>query len=218
MKIFRYVIFAVVLLIQCKTTEPPFLNDIIKFRQSDASGKPANDMVLFIGSSSFTYWKDVQTDLNNPNILNRGFGGSTLLDVWRYKDDIIFTYKPKQIVIYCGENDLAYSEKVSSKDVLKRFQKLYKSIRKQYPAISLVYISLKPSPARWKMRNRVLEANRLISAFLATEKNTIFVNIWDKMMNENGYPKSEIFTADSLHMNKLGYNIWVNELKGVLFK
>ena len=42
-----------------------------------------------------------------------GFGGSTLVDVIRYSYHVILPYHPKQVVIYCGENDLAYAETVT---------------------------------------------------------------------------------------------------------
>lgn len=214
----RYLTLIILIFVQCKTSEKAFYQDIQNFKKEDSSHPPVKDIILFVGSSSFTYWKDVQKDLNNPMILNRGFGGSTLVDLWRYKDDVIFAYKPKQIVIYCGENDVASSENVSSSEVAGRFKKLYKNIRKKYPDIPIAFISLKPSPSRWKMKDRMREANHLIRQFAEAENNFVFVDIWDKMLNENGYPKSEIFTADSLHMNKYGYEIWAKALNQVLVK
>jgi len=218
MKNLRYLALIILIFVQCKTTEKAFYQDIQNFKKADKSYPPDKDIILFVGSSSFTYWKDVQKDLNNPMILNRGFGGSTLVDLWRYKEDVIFAYQPKQIVIYCGENDIASSEKVSSAEVLKRFKKLYKRIRSTFPEIQIAFISLKPSPSRWKMRDRMKETNHLIRQFAEVENNFVFVDIWDKMLNENGYPKSEIFVADSLHMNKFGYEIWVKALNNVLIK
>ena len=214
----RYLALVILIFVQCKPSEKAFFQDIQNFKKADRSYPPVKDIILFVGSSSFTYWKDVQKDLNNPMILNRGFGGSTLVDLWRYKDDVIFAYKPKQIVIYCGENDVASSENVSSSEVAGRFKKLYKSIRNKYPDIPVAFISLKPSPSRWKMKDRMREANHLIRQFAEAENNFVFVDIWDKMLNENGYPKSEIFMADSLHMNKYGYEIWAKALNQVLVK
>lgn len=214
----RYLALIILIFVQCKTSEKAIYQDIQNFKKADRSYPPVKDIILFVGSSSFTYWKDVQKDLNNSMILNRGFGGSTLVDLWRYKDDVIFAYKPKQIVIYCGENDVVSSENVSSSEVSGRLKKLYKNIRKKYPDIPIAFISLKPSPSRWKMKDRMREANHLIRQFAEAENNFVFVDIWDKMLNENGYPKSEIFTADSLHMNKYGYEIWAKALNQVLVK
>src|SRR6478672_3833117 len=89
--------------------QPAFWNDIQQFKKQDSISFPKAGQILFVGSSSFTKWTDVQDYFPGYPILNRGFGGSTLKDVIRYADDIILPYNPKQIVIYCGENDLASS-------------------------------------------------------------------------------------------------------------
>jgi lysophospholipase L1-like esterase len=34
------------------------------------------------------------------------------------------------------------------------------------------------------------------------------MNIWNVMLDKSGRPISEIFIADSLHMNAKGYAIW----------
>ena len=81
-------------------THPPFWQDIQNFKHQDSLHTPPAKAILLIDSSSFTKWTDVQDYFPGYTILNRGFGGSTLQDVIRYADDIIFKYNPKQIVIY----------------------------------------------------------------------------------------------------------------------
>jgi lysophospholipase L1-like esterase len=201
---------------QCKTVPKPYSSDIRKFELEDKTHPAPDGIVLFIGSSSFTLWKDVKTDLQNEKILNRAFGGSTLLDVLSYRNEVIFAYKPIQIVMYCGENDLANSEKTEAKDVFARFKKLYMAIRKKMPDVPFVYISLKPSPSRWHLRERAQESNRLIKDFISNEANVTFIDIWSSMLDTNGYPKSDIYLPDSLHMNKIGYDIWVKKLLPVI--
>ena len=95
----------------------PYYPEIQAFKKQDSIQMPAKNQILFVGSSSFTKWTDVQNYFPNYPIINRGFGGSTLLDVMMYADQVILPYAPKQIVIYCGENDLAYSDTVSAKTV-----------------------------------------------------------------------------------------------------
>src|SRR5690349_14110968 len=89
--------------------KPPFWEDIQAFKKQDSTHFPGTGKILFVGSSSFTFWKDVQDYFPGHPIINRGFGGSSIPDVIRYRQDVIFKYKPKQVVIYCGENDFAAS-------------------------------------------------------------------------------------------------------------
>lgn len=189
----------------------PFWDEIKAFREQDSIQKPQDGMILFIGSSSFRLWKTVKEDFNNNTILNRAFGGATLLDVINYQDDVALKYKPKKIFIYCGENDVASSEKVDGKVVFKRFKTLYKSLRKHFPETPIVFVSLKPCPSRWTMKDRMMASNDLISNYLSHKKNAVFVSVWDEML-ENGLPNKDIFLEDRLHMNKEGYAIWIRKM------
>src|SRR5688500_11075975 len=94
--------------------EPPFWGEIRGFIKNDSAHKPPPNAILFVGSSSFRMWQDVQDYFPGYTIINRGFGGSTLVDVISYSYDIILPYNPKQILIYCGENDLASSDTVDA--------------------------------------------------------------------------------------------------------
>lgn len=196
---------------QVVSQEKPFWDEIKAFRMQDSIQKPQDGMILFIGSSSFRLWKSVKEDFHNPTIVNRAFGGATLPDVIHYEDDVVLKYKPKKIFIYCGENDIASSEKVTPELVFSRFKTLYQSIRNHFPETSIVYVSIKPCILRWSMKDRMMATNGLISAFLSKEKKAIFVNIWDAML-ENGEPKKDIFIEDKLHMSPKGYAIWVKAM------
>jgi lysophospholipase L1-like esterase len=186
----------------------PFAADIAAFKKQDSVSFPPKNAVLFVGSSSFTNWKNVQEYFPKHKIINRGFGGSSLTDVIRYANDIIFPYQPKQIVIYCGENDIAGDSTVTGKIVFERFKHLFMSIRNQLPNISLIYISMKPSPSRWQMKERMMEANDRIRKYLKRKKNTKFISVWKNMLGPDGKPPENIFIEDKLHMNAKGYAIW----------
>jgi lysophospholipase L1-like esterase len=201
-----------------QTVKPAFWHDIQHFRHQDSVQIPPTHPILFVGSSSFTKWTDVQNYFPGYTILNRGFGGSTLLDVLRYEEDVIFKYDPKQIVIYCGENDLAESDTVTAAMVVDRFKKLFSEIRAVYPKIPIVFISLKPSPSRWYMRERAMAANDMIGKYLKKEKNAQFVSVWNAMLGPDGKPMPGIFIEDNLHMNASGYAIWQKILEPYLLK
>jgi lysophospholipase L1-like esterase len=197
---------------------PPFWNDIQNFKKQDSTSFPPKNAILFIGSSSFTNWKDVQEYFPSYTIVNRGFGGSTLLDQIRYEKDIIFSYEPKQIVIYCGENDLASSDTVTASMVFERFKELFQLIREKFTDLPIAYISMKPSPSRRHLFVKMREGNQLIKDFLTSQKNAVFVDVHQPMLNETGQPIPEIFLEDSLHMNAKGYAIWKKEIEPYLIK
>jgi len=94
---------------------------------------------------------------------------------------------------------------------------LVKLLRARLPKVELYFVSLKPSPLRWKQWHEASEANRLIGAFIKTQKRHHYVDITGVML-KNGRPDGRIFLADSLHMNPEGYRRWTEFLKPILMK
>jgi len=201
-----------------QNTKPAFWNDIQQFRKQDSVQPPPSNAILFVGSSSFTRWTDVQNYFPGYTIINRGFGGSTLVDVLHYEEDVIFKYNPKQILIYCGENDFASSDTITPTTVFNRFKTLFSEIRTVYPKVPIAYISMKPSPSRWNLRDKFMTGNHLIENYLKKQKNAQFISVWKPMLGSDGKPKKELFVEDNLHMNAQGYAIWQKIIQPTLVK
>ncbi len=197
----------------------PFQPEIDAFAKADKINMPDEGKILFAGSSSFRLWKDVNDYFPGMPILNRGFGGATLLDLIQYSKETIIQYKPKQIFIYCGENDIADNDTVKPKDVFNRFKKLYSILRTQLPASTpIVFLSLKPSIARWSMHEKMAASNELIKSFVKTQKNIQFLDVYSAMLGADGQPFNDIFIADKLHMNTKGYAIWQKLISPLLLQ
>jgi lysophospholipase L1-like esterase len=187
----------------------PFQQELLQFKKSDSIVMPPKGQIVFAGSSSFTKWKDVAMYFPGYPIINRGFGGASLVDLIRYAEEVIIQYQPRQVFIYCGENDMADMDTVSPATVLTRFTTLHHLLVKQLPKnTKLVFVSIKPSIARWRLENKFKEANQLIRDFIATQKNTQFLDLHNAMLDEKGLPQQDIFIADNLHLNAKGYQIW----------
>jgi lysophospholipase L1-like esterase len=196
-------------------TPPPFWDEIQAFKQQDAAQMPPRQAILFVGSSSFRMWENMQEMFPEQQIINRGFGGSNLLDLQHYLADVVFPYDLKQIVIYSGENDIA-SDTVNSQDVLQRFDVVFNSIRQVLPAVPITFVSIKPSPSRRKYMPVMQEANALIQNYLQTKPNASYVDVYQPMLTQDGRPRPDIFIADSLHMNQNGYRIWQKAIEPLL--
>lgn len=197
-------------------TTPPYWNEIQQFKTQDSIQPPSENSILMIGSSSFRMWKDVANYFPGYTFINRGFGGSSLPDVIRYYDDIIRPYTTRQILIYCGENDLG--PKVSGNTVITRFKKLFRMIRADNKKARITYISIKPSGSRAYLMPKMEVANAGIKKFLAGKRNTDFVDIYHKMLTPDGKPLPGIYLKDQLHMNKKGYAIWQKAIAPFLIK
>lgn len=213
-----FILFLIKLTGFAQNAVAPFYDEIRAFKESDMQSPPPKGAVLFVGSSSFRMWNNVQDQFPGFTIINRGFGGSTLLDQIRYLEDVVFPYAPKQIVIYCGENDFAESDTVTSEMVIQRFIKLFNLIRAALPNVKISYVSMKPSPSRWHLANKFIEANRGIQRFIESGSNATYINIWDAMMGCNSVPNKDLFLDDMLHMNAKGYALWQKAIAPHLVK
>lgn len=194
--------------------KPAYWDDIQHFKQLDQDNPPPQNAILFLGSSSFTKWTDVADYFPDKTIINRGFGGSTLFDLNVYSDDLLKPYHPKQIVIYCGENDIADNAK--PKVVLKRFKEFYKKLRQYYPNIPVDYVSAKYSPSREQYWDEITEVNTLIKNYISKQKNTEYIDITKVMEGSDGKVRSDIFLEDRLHMKPEGYELWTKVMKPYL--
>ena len=187
----------------------PFKQEIVQFQKSDSIVMPPKGQIVFAGSSSFTRWKDVAMYFPGYPIINRGFGGASLVDLIYYVDEAIIKYQPSQVFIYCGENDMADVDTVSPATVLQRFKTLHRILIKKLPrSTKIIFVSLKPSVARWHLESKFIEANKLIESYIATQKNIQYLDVHTAMLDENKEVFKDIFISDKLHMNPKGYLIW----------
>lgn len=189
--------------------KPMFWQDIQNFKKQDLETAPPKDAILLIGSSSFTKWKDVSNYFPDKTIINRGFGGSRLTDLNDYATDLL-NYQPKQIIIYCGENDFADNDQLKADVVVERFKTFYKKIRAKFPKIEVDYISIKYSPSRKKLWPQMKEANKKIEAFMKKEPNSEFIDITKVMKDSQGNVRNDLFVEDMLHMTPEGYQLWAS--------
>ncbi|MEJ7681085.1 MAG: G-D-S-L family lipolytic protein [Segetibacter sp.] len=167
-KVQNYILFPVILVFAFQSLhaqQTAFYDEIQKFKKQDSISFPPKNAILLVGSSSFRKWEDVQTYFPEYTIINRGFGGSTLPDVIRYANDIIIPYHPMQVLIYCGDNDLASSDTVTPPMVTSRFKTLFHIIRTNLPKANIAYVSIKPSPSRRQLMPKMEQANLLIKSF-----------------------------------------------------
>uniref|UniRef100_A0AAU6WUR5 GDSL-type esterase/lipase family protein n=1 Tax=Chryseobacterium endophyticum TaxID=1854762 RepID=A0AAU6WUR5_9FLAO len=193
--------------------KPMFWQDIQHFKQLDRENPPAKNAILLVGSSSFTKWTDVASYFPDKTIINRGFGGSRLTDLNYYANDLLNPYQPKQIIIYCGENDFADNAQLKADVVVDRFKTFYKKIRAKFPNIEVDYISIKYSPSRENLWPQMKEANKKIAAFMKKQPRSKFIDITKVMQDGQGNVRKDLFVEDMLHMTPEGYRLWTSVMK-----
>ena len=171
--------------------------------------------VVFYGSSSIALWTTLAQDFAVYTTLNRGFGGSTLLQCFQQFKRIVSPLEPSVIVLYAGENDIAAGQAPIT--VQNIFRQLIPTIRRFYRNVPIAYISLKPSPSRIARIAQMNETNNRIREDIGILfPGVTFIDIWPDMLLPNGQPNTALYVSDMLHMNRLGYAIWTKKVAAYL--
>ncbi len=186
--------------------EDRFEEEIRDFEEDDSQSGYKSDFILLTGSSSIRLWHSLEKDLKGFDVLNRGFGGSTLYELDQYWGRIAGDHQPELVIVYCGENDIADGATVT--ETVDRFKTFLDSFSKTYPSTPMIYIAMKPSISRWNLWPKYQEADRQIREVIATQENVTFIDLGASMLLRDGTLKQNIFIEDGLHMNKKGYRGW----------
>jgi lysophospholipase L1-like esterase len=188
-------------------------DELDRIAASDKAHPPEPGGITFVGSSSIRMW-DLEKSFPGKGYVNHGFGGSEIVDSTYYFEELVAKHKPRLVVFYAGDNDVANGK--SPEEVLNGFQAFAEKFKKDLPKANLLYISIKPSIARWKLADKMREANRLIEDYGNRRPNFRFVNVWPVMLDDKGEPRKDIFLEDGLHMNEAGYAEWVKLVEPLL--
>jgi len=192
----------------------PFEPEIIAFEAADRASPPPMGGVVFVGSSSFRMWRNAAADFPGVPLLNRGFGGSTLPEVIQLAPRIVLPYRPHLVVLYAGDNDLSAGR--TPTDVRNDYRTIVDMVERALPTTRIVFVSIKPSPSRWSIVDRMREANGLIQQDVARDTMQAYVDVFTPMIGANGHPRPELFGPDSLHMTRAGYLLWRERLAPVV--
>ncbi len=175
---------------------------------------PPEGAVLFAGSSSIRLWFTLELDFESMPVVNRGFGGSTIPEVNYYTQRIIFKYRPRVIVFYCGENDIA--ENTAPSVVFQNFKKFIIDVEQNLPNTAVIIMSAKPSPQRWNLWRSFQQYNQMVEEFAQDRPNLRYLDIGETLLGADGRPDLDLFTEDKLHINGKGYKRWVELLNPIV--
>lgn len=166
--------------------------------------------VVFYGSSTIRLWSALREDLANPRALNLGFGGSTLEACAYFFERLVPPVEPCSLVVYAGDNDLGDGR--SPQEVLSFFRTLAAKVDRDLGAVEFAFISIKPSPARLNIVDRIRMANKLIHEDIKVRQRGYFIDVFDAMLDPEGNPQRKLFSEDGLHMSRGGYRLWAKLL------
>jgi len=191
-----------------------FADEIARFDSLDRVQMPAPEGVLFVGSSTIRLWPDLKSDFPSVSVIQRGVGGSRLDEILMLTPKIVLPYKPRLIVLYAGDNDLA--EGRTATQVFEDYKSFTSLVHRSLPSTRIVFVSIKPSESRWHLVDQMRAANEMVKRFTATDRRLEYVDVFTPMLGADGRPRPELFRDDKLHMTPAGYTLWRQLLLSVV--
>lgn len=164
------------------------------------------DRVVFYGSSSIRLWTTLATDFPGVDLLNLGFGGSTLAACTWFFERTLVPAAPTSVVFYAGDNDLGDGR--HPEEVYLFFCAFVQKMRALLPGVPLAFLSIKISPARWEIASKIRYANELIGEEISKFPHYQLIDTTTPLLDPAGRPRRELFEADGLHLSSAGYRVW----------
>ena len=166
--------------------------------------------IVLTGSSSIRKWPQTDSVFAHFDVVNAGFGGSCFSDLWALRDTLIYALRPDVLVVYEGDNDL--SDGVPSEDILDVADQLLEEVSRRLPDTDIVVIAPKASGARQHLASAYLSLNKKLRV-VAMNHGAHWLDFWEVQHRADGILRDDLFVADQLHLNDLGYTVWVDELR-----
>lgn len=188
--------------------------EIAAYEAADRKAMPPKNGVLFIGSSTIRIWKSLAQDFPNRKVINRGFGGSEIVDATHFADRIIFPYEPRQIFLRSGGNDIHAGRTPS--EIAGDFAEFVRVVHARLPKTEILYIAINPVASRWSETDKYVEANRLIRQMAVNMPRVGFVDAFDVSLDASGKPRPELFLKDRLHFSPEGYKVLADRVRPFL--
>ena len=192
--------------------------------------------VVFLGNSITNGLRKHFSQFNRSDIVNRGIDGDISLGVLERLNEIIY-YKPKAVFILIGINDffndLTKMPEVTPKFVSKNIFNSAKTIKKGSPKTKIYLQTILPINKQqyqnklkkdtgnsyyWlepdfeiNINEQILKTNEIL------RNNKIFqvIDLHPLFLDKNSI-MNEKYSTDGVHLNKLGYQKWIDIINPVL--
>lgn len=192
-----------------------FEKEIAAFENEDRASPPPVGGALFVGSSSIRYWDVVGAFPGMPAI-KRGFGGSHVSDNIHFANRIVFPYRPRLIVFYAGDADVAANK--TADQIASDYRAFVTLVHEKLPRTTIVIVGVKPSPAHWSRIETIRRANALIRNIVATDPRLAYADVEHPLIGVDGKPRPDFYVENGLNLSEHGYAAWTAALRPLIEK
>ena len=192
-----------------------WIDQIYGYYADDERSFPAPGGILFVGSSTMRIWaKDIDQYFPDHYVFSRGFGGACIREILYYMPRIVWAYKPAQIVLYAGANDL--SRGASKEQVLEDIRCFVRMCQIQLPGVKIILPSFRTSPNSLKRHETNLWLNERLKAFCESSTDVDYVDVSSMMYGADGNLRRELYQEDGIHLMPEAYRMFADKITPLL--
>ena len=191
-----------------------FESNVAAYEAADKSAPPPAGAILLVGDSQFFRWKTLADDLPGYTVVNRGIDSFQASDLAHFAERLVYPYNPRFIVTHVGGNDVNSGR--TADQILADFRTFVAKVRVRYPSVPIAFSSTTPGPGRWTQASQRVAVNERVAAYIATQKNLHFIDLWQAMLTKDGQPREDLWVEDRIHPNQAGYKIRVEIMRPLL--
>ncbi len=163
--------------------------------------------IVFLGNSITEQAGDWSLQVNNPKARNRGIAGDTTDGVLARLGELIY-YKPEQVFILIGINDL-FRDDMSSEKVFENILQIVNDIHNGSPETEIFVQSILPTTTQTINEKIQLTNDMLINSEVSEPYEII--SLHNLFTDDSGLMNMEL-SVDGVHLNENGYTVWVDKI------
>ena len=192
----------------------PYIMDHHQKRLAQFASEPmTRGGILFLGNSITEEgpWQE----LIGVQAVNRGISGDITFGVLKRLDEIV-ERQPEKLFLLIGINDLSMD--IPEAIVADNVKKIITRLQRESPGTLIHLQSILPlNPhmdgflQHFGKQDKVLMCNQLLSK-TAGETGVTYINLFPYFLNRELLLRENL-TYDGIHLNRQGYEFWVNHLK-----
>lgn len=191
-----------------------FASEIDAFLKEDQVNPPPAGGILFIGSSIFREWTDLNEQMAPLPVFNRAFGGSRTADVLYYMDRIVLPYAPRIIVYYCGSNDINALE--GPLPIFQRIRQFSERVREALPGTLVYMVSINRAPQKKDRWDIVDSTNAMVREYCLSTDNRGYIDVNPVLFDNQGNPRFDLYRDDQLHFKDQAYLEFAGVIRPVI--
>jgi lysophospholipase L1-like esterase len=154
------------------------------------------------------------------NAGNFGWGGDKTQNIlWRLDNGELDNVKPKVIVLLAGTNNVGNTAPQGKddprvEDITRGIKTILDVLHHKAPSATIVLMGIFPRNDNMAVMPIINQINQRIAKF-ADGRKIRFLNINDKLADQNDKLFEGMINQDGLHLDVKGYQVWADALKPV---